>query len=200
MRRRQNLKIDELAKHGCNKSYIIIIKVVKISSIRFKRMLSGFLIEILKWRWEYYLIPMMPNFLRASLIFSTYVWYLTSTSFSRSSSLCLSLSGMSWRINNIGWLKQRTLTYFERGSITVQLTSCLTGFDLAKQVNVLWIKPKQSSWIITSQKGGQLYSDTSPYEVSECSLYNATADTGNQRMLYYLTSWIEEVSLNWVPP
>ena len=42
--------------------------------------------------------------------------------------------------------------------------------------------------IQTSQAGGQLYSDTSPYEVSECSLYNATADTGNQRMLYYLTS------------
>ena len=32
---------------------------------------------------------------------------------------------------NIKWtkFKQRTLTYFVRGNITVQLTYCLTGFD-----------------------------------------------------------------------
>ena len=66
---------------------------------------------------------------------------------------------------------QRTLTYFLRGSITVlRLNFCLTGFDLAKRVNVLWIKHKQSSWILTSLTTGQLYSDTSRYEVSECSL------------------------------
>ena len=40
---------------------------------------------------------------------------------------------------------QRTLAYFVRGSITVWLTSCLTGLDLAKQVNLLLIKHKQSS-------------------------------------------------------
>ena len=28
---------------------------------------------------------------------------------------------------------------------TVRLTSCLTGLDLAKRVNVLWIKHKQSN-------------------------------------------------------
>ena len=34
-----------------------------------------------------------------------------------------------------------------------------------------FIQFKQSSWILTSQTGGQLpYSDTSPHEVSECSL------------------------------
>ena len=38
---------------------------------------------------------------------------------------------------------------------------------LAKPVIVLWIKHNQSSWI---QIGGQTYRDTSPYEVSECSL------------------------------
>ena len=53
------------------------------------------------------------------------------------------------------------LTYFVRGSITVRLTSCLTGSDLAKRVNVLWIKHKQSSWILTSQTGGQLYNEVS---------------------------------------
>ena len=29
---------------------------------------------------------------------------------------------------------------------------------------------QQNSWIQTSQTGSQPYSDTSPYEVSECSL------------------------------
>ena len=32
-----------------------------------------------------------------------------------------------------------TLTYFGRGSITVQPTSCLTSLDLAEQVNLLLI-------------------------------------------------------------
>ena len=31
---------------------------------------------------------------------------------------------------------KRTIAYFIRGSITVRLTSCLTGFDLTKLVNV----------------------------------------------------------------
>ena len=61
--------------------------------------------------------------------------------------------------------EQRTLTDFIRGSITVRLTSCLTGLDLARRVNMLWIKHKLSSWILTSITGGQLYRDTSPYEV-----------------------------------
>ena len=61
---------------------------------------------------------------------------------------------------------QRTLTYFVRESITVQLTSCVTGWDLAKRENVLCIKDKQSSWILTSQTGGQPYRDTSLSEVS----------------------------------
>ena len=60
--------------------------------------------------------------------------------------------------------------HFERGSITVWLTSCLTDLDLAKHVNLLLIKQKQSSWIQTSQTEGQLYNDASPYKVSECSL------------------------------
>ena len=47
-------------------------------------------------------------------------------------------------------------------SITVWLTSCLTGLDMAEQVNLLLIKHEQSSWIQTSQTGGQPYSDTSP--------------------------------------
>ena len=43
------------------------------------------------------------------------------------------------------WANQRTLSYFVRGSITVQLTSCLTGLDWAELVNILSIKLKQSS-------------------------------------------------------
>ena len=35
------------------------------------------------------------------------------------------------------------------GIITVQLTSCLTSLDLTKQVNLLLIQPKHSSWIQT---------------------------------------------------
>ena len=46
----------------------------------------------------------------------------------------------------------------------MRLTSYLTCFDLAEQVNLL-IKHKQSGWIQTSQIGGQLYRDTSPNEV-----------------------------------
>ena len=51
-----------------------------------------------------------------------------------------------------------------------RLTSCLTGSDSTKLVYLYLIQYKQSSWILTSQTGGQSYSDTSPYEVSECSL------------------------------
>ena len=50
------------------------------------------------------------------------------------------------------------------------LTSCLIGLDSTKQVNMLLIQRKQSSWIQTKQTGGHLHSDISPYEVSECSL------------------------------
>ena len=58
-----------------------------------------------------------------------------------------------------------------RGSITIWLTSCLTGLDSTKLVNLYLIQYKQSSRILTSQAGGQPYSNTSPYKVSECSLY-----------------------------
>ena len=40
---------------------------------------------------------------------------------------------------------QRTLTL--GGSVTVQLTSCLTGYYMTKRVNMLLIKHNQSSWI-----------------------------------------------------
>ena len=50
------------------------------------------------------------------------------------------------------------------------LLTCLTSLDLTKQVNLLLIHQKPSSWTQTSKIGGQLYSDTSPNEVSEYSL------------------------------
>ena len=46
--------------------------------------------------------------------------------------------------------KQRKLTYFKSGSISVWLTSCLTGLDLTKQVNPLFfniIKAAESTQI-----------------------------------------------------
>ena len=61
--------------------------------------------------------------------------------------------------------REHSLTYFVSWSITVWLTSCLTGLDLAKRVNVLWIKRKQSSWILTSKTGGQPYTDSSSCKV-----------------------------------
>ena len=57
-----------------------------------------------------------------------------------------------------------------KGSITVWLTSCLTGLDLTKQLNLLIVFIWQKGWIQTSQIGGQPHSDTSPCKVSECSL------------------------------
>ena len=40
---------------------------------------------------------------------------------------------------------QTTLTHFVRGSITVWLISCLTGFELTKLVNIYVIQHKQIS-------------------------------------------------------
>ena len=66
---------------------------------------------------------------------------------------------------------QRTLIYFVRGNITVQLTSCLTGLDSAVLLNWNYKQICLFGQILTGQTGGQPYSDISPYEVSECSLH-----------------------------
>ena len=50
------------------------------------------------------------------------------------------IPGQLW----LGSLRQGTLTYFVRGRITVRLTSCLTGLDSTKQVNMLLIQHKRS--------------------------------------------------------
>ena len=68
------------------------------------------------------------------------------------------------------WLDQRTLTYLERGSISVRLTSWLTGLDSAP----LLIYYQQQIYLIGQIQTSQPYSDTSPYEVSECSLVRLT--------------------------
>ena len=67
-------------------------------------------------------------------------------------------------------MKQRTLNYFGRGSTALRLTSCLTGWDSAACLFKLDTFLHKFGQIQTSQTGGQLYSDTSPYKVSECSL------------------------------
>ena len=70
----------------------------------------------------------------------------------------------------MGRLGLRTHAHFVRGSITVQLTYCLTGLDSdallmfnQQQIYLWWPNPN-------SQTGGQLYSDTSSYKIIECSL------------------------------
>ena len=50
------------------------------------------------------------------------------------------------------WQSQRTLLYFVKGSITVRLTSCLTGLDSTKQFDVFLIRHKQSTCIQTQNK------------------------------------------------
>ena len=68
-------------------------------------------------------------------------------------------------------MEQRTLTCLVKGMITVWLTSCLTGLDSTKQVNILLIQYKQSRWIGTKQPGSHLYSDTFPYKVRDCAQF-----------------------------
>ena len=53
-----------------------------------------------------------------------------------------------------------------RGSIKVLLTSCFTALDLTKQVNLLFIGHKQSSWIQSSKTGGQVATTT--YRERDC--------------------------------
>ena len=50
--------------------------------------------------------------------------------------------------------KQRTLTYFIRGSLNVRLTSCLTDLDSAEKVHLFLIKHKESCWFQISQIRG----------------------------------------------
>ena len=66
----------------------------------------------------------------------------------------------SWvgKVRTANWATTTThcLTFAENtrhrgGSITVQLTSCLTGLDSTKQVKLILIQLKQSGWIQTKQ-------------------------------------------------
>ena len=65
------------------------------------------------------------------------------------------------------YFRQRTLTYFVRGNISVWLTSCLTGLDSAVLLNWNYKQICLFGQILTGQTGGQTYSDISPYKVSE---------------------------------
>ena len=47
----------------------------------------------------------------------------------------------------------------------------MVGLGLAEQVILMLVKHKQRWRIQTSQTGGQLYNDTSAYNVSDCSLH-----------------------------
>ncbi len=61
---------------------------------------------------------------------------------------CLSVRNRSFKAGNT-----------KGGSITVQLTSCLTGLETAVSLDL------QNRLIQTSQMGGQRYSDTSPFSI-----------------------------------
>ena len=60
--------------------------------------------------------------------------------------------------------KERSISQntHHRGSITVQMTSCLTCLDATKQIKLMLIQQKQSGSIQTKYTGGQQYRDTSP--------------------------------------
>ena len=60
----------------------------------------------------------------------------------------------------------KTLTYFIRGIINERLTSCFTCLDSAALFMLNYQQIHLFGWIQTSQTVGQLYSNTSPYEVS----------------------------------
>ena len=62
-------------------------------------------------------------------------------------------------MTRISWIraKQRIFTCFVMESMTVRLTSCLTGLDSTNQVDLLEIFMWQCNWILTSQTGGQPY-------------------------------------------
>ena len=66
-------------------------------------------------------------------------------------------------------MQEYSLT-LQKGSITVQLISCLIGLAATKSFNLFLIHPKHSSWIRTNKTWGQSYSYTAPYEVREYSL------------------------------
>ena len=53
--------------------------------------------------------------------------------------------GMAWSGHSRMFYKIKPESTHHRGSITVWLTSCLTAFDLTKQVKLLLIQHMQSS-------------------------------------------------------
>ena len=59
---------------------------------------------------------------------------------------------------------------YKYSQMTVWLTSCLTGLDSAVQLNRNFKQICLFGQNLTGQTGGQLYSEISSYEVSECSL------------------------------
>ena len=78
---------------------------------------------------------------------------------------------------------QRTLTYVVRGNIIVRLTSCLTGLESAVLLNWNYKQMCLFGQILTGQTGGQAYSNISPYEVSECSLFQPSNKFGDYPLL-----------------
>ena len=77
-------------------------------------------------------------------------------------------------------LELRILSYFVNGSITVWLTSCLTGLELTNLSNFKQLNPD------TKETGGQShtrYSETSPYEVNEYSLARITEEATDKALM-----------------
>ncbi len=70
------------------------------------------------------------------------------------------------------------------GSITVPLTSCLTGLELAVWQLTFFVFYLQNRLIQTSQTGGQWYSDTSPFSIPRLELVEV-ADSDKHTSLPY---------------
>ena len=77
-----------------------------------------------------------------------------------------------------------------RGSIPVWWTSCLYCLDSAALQMLNEQQFYLFSQIQTSQTGGHLYTDTSPYKASECSLYRYINDQFvKSKLLKNITRW-----------
>ena len=84
------------------------------------------------------------------------------------------------------WSIQTTTLTIGRGSITVQLTSCLICLDLAALLMLNEPQFYLFGQLQSSQTGGQPCSDASPY--GECSLIHPMGEYKRQGLIVYLSN------------
>jgi hypothetical protein len=78
------------------------------------------------------------------------------------------------------------------GSITVPLTSCLTGLESAVRQLTIFCFYLQNRLIQTSRKGGKWYNDTSPFSIPWLQLYLL----GLHWLLYHSLDKLNKMSMS----